>query len=310
MTTSSISPPALLFGLGIEGLSPSPRRSRRPPQPAPHPRHPAPRRCPRSPQPRAPRRPSLPPSVSPCLRLWLCLRRVLLGSRLLLDSGRLGYLGLLLGHALCIHRLGLGGGRGDQLLVDPPAPLGDSGRLADPASQVVELGPPHVATRRDLQFLDLRRVQRERPLHPDPERLLADREGLPGAGALPTQDDSLEDLGAAAAALDYLEVDAHAIAGAEGGKPRPQLATLDAVDDAAHWREKTAGPRRRTPRGGGMVATPGRSRAARPWRDSARPATRGPSRDRRRPAPRVLPSRGKAADACNGDTRERPPKPG
>ena len=38
----------------------------------------------------------------------------------------------------------------------------------------------------------------------------------------------------AAASLDHLEVDAHAIAGVEGGKSLPDLGTLDAVDDAAH----------------------------------------------------------------------------
>ena len=101
-------------------------------------------------------------------------------------------------------------------------------------AQVVELGPAHVAAGGDLEFLDLRRMQRERPLDADAEGLLADGEGLPRARALALEDDSLEDLGAAAAALDHLEVDAHAIARVEGGKPLPQLAPLDAVDDAAH----------------------------------------------------------------------------
>src|SRR5260221_12465330 len=114
--------------------------------------------------------------------------------------------------------------------------------LPGPATQVVEFGPPHVAAGGDLEFLDLRRVQRERPLDADAKRLLADREGLADAGALPLEDDPLKDLGASAAALDDLEVDAHAVARREGRKSLPLLAPLDAVGNAAHWRAKAAGP--------------------------------------------------------------------
>ena len=83
-----------------------------------------------------------------------------------------------------------------QVVLDPPAPLGDPGALADPAAQVVELGPADVAAGDDLEPLDLRRVDREGPLDADPERLLADREGLAGAGAAAGDHDALEDLGA------------------------------------------------------------------------------------------------------------------
>ena len=118
----------------------------------------------------------------------------------------------------------------DHVLVDAPTALGDAGRLADPAAQVVELGASHVAARRDLEFLDLRRVQRERPLDADAEGLLAHGEGLTRAGALATQDDALEDLGTFAGTLDHLEVDADAVAGVEGRQALPQLGALDAVD--------------------------------------------------------------------------------
>ena len=77
-------------------------------------------------------------------------------------------------------------------------------------------------------------MQRERPLDSDAERLLADGERLAGPGALSLEDDPLENLGAAAAALDDLEVDAHAIARREGRKSLPLLATLNAVDYGAH----------------------------------------------------------------------------
>ena len=68
--------------------------------------------------------------------------------------------------------------------------------------------------------LDLRRVHGERALDADAEGLLADGEGLAHALALALDDDALEDLGAAARALDHLEVDADAVAGLEGGTRR------------------------------------------------------------------------------------------
>ena len=197
---------------------------------------------------------SLAAGVRLCLCLRLCRGLRLLGGALLLSLGLrrlavLGGLGLFDRRSLGVDRLrllGLGRGR-DQLLVDPPAPLGDPGRLADPAPQVVELRPPHVAARGDLEFLDLRRMQRKGPLDTDPEGLLADGEGLTRARALALEDDALEDLGPAAAALDHLEVDAHAVASLEGREPLPLLASLDAVDNAAHCssrvRKKAAGAR-------------------------------------------------------------------
>ena len=121
-------------------------------------------------------------------------------------------LGLALRDALGVDRLGLLGLGDHELVLDPPAPLGDPGALADPAAQVVELRPADVAPGHDLEPLDLRRVHRERPLDPDPERLLADRERLPRAAALAGDHDALEDLGPPAGALDHLEVDAHPVA--------------------------------------------------------------------------------------------------
>ena len=256
MTTSSISPPARLCGFGMESFRPCPRRSRRTPRPTRRPRPPRhpPSRPPPSPgalrQPAPPGAPQPPAPQQLPLGLSLGLLALRLGRRLVAFLDR----GLGLRRALGVDGLrllpgGRDGGR-DQLLVDAPAPLGDSGGLSDPAPQVVELRPAHVSAGGDLEFLDLRRVQRERPLDADAEGLLADRERLARARALALEDDALEDLGAAAVALDHLEVDAHAIARVEAGKTLPQLAPLDAVDHAAHrflatprtWREKTAGP--------------------------------------------------------------------
>ena len=127
----------------------------------------------------------------------------------------------------------------DDLLRAGVAALAHAGALADAAAQVVELGAPDVAAGGDLDPLDLRRVHRERALHADAEGLLADGEGLAHAVALALDDDALEDLRAAARALDDLEVDADAVAGLEGGDAA-QLRALEAVDDGAHGEEKAA----------------------------------------------------------------------
>jgi hypothetical protein len=70
-------------------------------------------------------------------------------------------------------------------------------------------------------------MERERALDADAERLLADREGLPHAGALALDDDALEDLDAAALSLDHLEVDANRVAGLEDRQVGSQLALLE-----------------------------------------------------------------------------------
>ena len=86
--------------------------------------------------------------------------------------------------ALGVDRRRLLGLGEDEIVLDPPAALGDPGALADAAAQVVELRPADVAAGDDLELLDLRRVDRERALDADAERLLANGEGLARAGAL------------------------------------------------------------------------------------------------------------------------------
>ena len=115
----------------------------------------------------------------------------------------------------------------DDLLRADVAALAHAGALADAAAQVVELGAPDVTAGGDLDPLDLRRVHGERALHADAERVLADREGLAHALALALDHDALEDLGAPAAALDDLEVDAYAVTGLEG-RDAAKLLTLKA----------------------------------------------------------------------------------
>ena len=118
-----------------------------------------------------------------------------------------------------------------------PAALAHARGAADAVAQVVELGAPHVAAGGHLDPLDLGRVHRERPLHAHAERLLADGERLAHAAALALDHDALEDLGAAAGALDDLEVHAHAVARLEGGDAA-QLRALEAVDDSGHRHKK------------------------------------------------------------------------
>ena len=110
------------------------------------------------------------------------------------------------------------------------------------------------------------------------------------AVALALDDDALEDLGAAARALDDLEVDADAVAGVEL-RDAAQLGALEAFDDGAHGKEKAredrgrASPARRrlmVARPGGSRAPRSRLRARRHWRisswcpDSSTSGTRQP----------------------------------
>src|SRR4029077_18905677 len=86
-----------------------------------------------------------------------------------------------------------------------------------------------VADGGDLDLVDLRRVDGERTLDADAERLLSHRERLARACTLPLDDDALEDLRAAPRALDHLEVHAHGVAGLEGGEGA-QLAGFELGD--------------------------------------------------------------------------------
>jgi len=77
-------------------------------------------------------------------------------------------------------------------------------------------------------------VERERSLYADAERLLAHGEGLASTGALALDHDALEDLHAAALALDHLEVDAHGVARFEPGAIAAQLALFEVLNDPVH----------------------------------------------------------------------------
>src|ERR1700685_1997700 len=71
------------------------------------------------------------------------------------------------------------------------AQLAHASLLADLAAKVIELRAVHVADGAHLDLVDLRRMERERALDADAERVLPHREGLTRAGALSLDDDPL-----------------------------------------------------------------------------------------------------------------------
>src|SRR3954466_6920629 len=98
------------------------------------------------------------------------------------------------------------------------APLLDLGGLPTEVAQVVQLGPADVAAGHDLDLLEDRRVERERPLDTHAEGDLADREGAADAGALHPDHHALEDLDAGARAFGDLDVDLDGVSGPEVGE--------------------------------------------------------------------------------------------
>ena len=213
----------------------------RPRQPTPGRRHREPRRRARSRQlPQAPPEPPRRQSRWPRRQLQrprrgglrsLDLSGLNLGNGLRLSLGSL--------NELVLRNLGLGKGRAveqlalDDLLRAGVAALADAGALADTVAQVVQLGAADVTASGDLDLLDLRRMQRERALDAYSKGVLADGEGLARPVALALDHDTLEDLGAAASALDHLEVDTQAVASVEL-RNSAELCALQAFDDGAH----------------------------------------------------------------------------
>src|SRR4051812_4779216 len=241
-------------------------------------------------------------------RLRLLLRRGLLGDgrvvrglgeRLLVDgvagnlvvggSGRLG--------GGIVQQAGL-----DDLLRPRVAALANTCALADATAQVIELGAPDIAAGGDLDLLDLRRVHGERALYADAEGLLAHGERLAHALALALDDHTLEHLGAAAGALDHLEVDSHPVAGGEL-RDAAKLRPLETVDDGAHGEKK--------PRSGTDLAerAPIVAKGRPLGLCSARGATAGSARDGRTAARPEHSSRATGRGACSAGTPARPPKP-
>src|SRR3954469_3584724 len=156
------------------------------------------------------------------------------------------------------------------------AELADASLLADLAAQVIELRAVHVADLLHLDLVDLRRMQRERTLDANAERVLPDGERLTCTGTLPLDHDPLEDLDPLAGPFDHAEMHAHGVARLEL-RDFAQLTALDVLDDGAHGEE---GPKAATivadlvmgGRSGGRASRPQR-RARRSTRVARSPTT-------------------------------------
>src|SRR5437763_4432216 len=105
----------------------------------------------------------------------------------------------------------------------------DLGRLPGAITQVVELGPTHVALGHDFDLADDGRVDRKGALDADTEAQLAHRERLPHTRPLPTDDVALEDLDALAVALHDSDVDLEVVARGEIGDVVPQTLAVDDI---------------------------------------------------------------------------------
>ena len=114
--------------------------------------------------------------------------------------------------------------------------LGDTGRLAAAAAQVIELRAADFAAAQDLDLGDVGRVDREHALHALAVGNLAHGEVLVDAGAGAADHHALVGLGADAVALDHLHHHLDGIAGAELGhaalcRDGAHLLALELLDD-------------------------------------------------------------------------------
>src|ERR1043166_5224057 len=100
--------------------------------------------------------------------------------------------------------LGLGG-----IEMAGVAALGDAGRFAGAAAEIIELGAADGAAADDLDRFVVRRIKREDALDALAEADLADGEGAAEAAIGASDADALEILDASALALDHLDADAH-----------------------------------------------------------------------------------------------------
>src|SRR5690349_4390273 len=109
-------------------------------------------------------------------------------------------------------RLWRGAVRSARLLL---ALLLDLGLLPAQLTKVIQLRPAHVAAGQDLDPVDRRAVHRNRPLHPDAETDLTDRERLAQPATLAPDHDALEDLDPGPVALHDPHVHLERVTGTE-----------------------------------------------------------------------------------------------
>src|SRR6185295_7719820 len=130
----------------------------------------------------------------------------------------------------------------------PGAALAQRRRLAHAVAQEVQLGAAGLAVAHDLDLLDARAVDHERPLHADAARDLPNGDRAGDATATQAHDRALEDLDALLAALDHARRDLDRVAGGELGQVGADLVGDDLVEDV-HGGSFPAGARRAAARG-------------------------------------------------------------
>src|SRR6185369_192439 len=127
-------------------------------------------------------------------------------------------------------------------------PLAQGRCLAHPLAQEIQLRAPCLAVPDDLDLLDPRTVDHERPLHADAARDLAHGDRAGDATATQAHDRALEDLDALLAALDHAGRDLDRVARGELGQVAADLVGDDLVQDV-HGGSFPAAARRAAARG-------------------------------------------------------------
>lgn len=107
----------------------------------------------------------------------------------------------------------------------------DPSGLSFGAAQVEQFGPAYLAKANDLELVDIGRVLREDPLHPDTVRHFTHGEGLGHAGPAFLDHDALKHLDALFAAFFYFIMDLHGIADAVLGKVGSDLVSANCVQN-------------------------------------------------------------------------------
>src|SRR6185503_13132667 len=110
------------------------------------------------------------------------------------------------------------------------AALAEGRGLADPLAQEVQLGATNLAVTQDLDLVDPRAVDLERPFHADTGCDPADRDRPGDASAAQSHHDALEDLDALAVALDDLGGDLHGVTRGDLGQVGTELVLDDLVE--------------------------------------------------------------------------------
>src|SRR5207245_7855431 len=95
------------------------------------------------------------------------------------------------------------------------APFADARLASHLAAEVVQAALADVAVAQDVDLVDARRVDHERPLHTDPMGHAPDGEVLAQATAGNPDHRALEHLDSFARAFDDLRVDTHGVAGTQ-----------------------------------------------------------------------------------------------